>query len=53
MAANDLLPDSAALAEIHCLDDACEWAGVDGSLGDPRSLRGAFVRAAGGTPTIP
>ena len=52
MAANELLPDSAALAEINSLGDACDWAGADGSLGNPRTLRGAFVKAAGGTPTI-
>ena len=53
MAANELLPTSAELAEIRSIDDAANWAGVHGTLGDPHTLRGALVRAVGGTPTIP
>ena len=53
MAANELLPTSAELAEIRTIDDAANWAGVHGTLGDPHTLRGALVRAVGGTPTIP
>ena len=52
MADYDILPDATTLASIHDLEAACNWAQVQGDAGDPRTLLGAFVRAAGGRPTL-
>ena len=52
MADGDFLPDSATLTAIRDLSAACLWAKVEGDPENPRTLLGAFLKAAGGKPTL-
>ena len=52
MADDEFLPDANALTAIRDLTAACLWAKVQGGPEDPRTLLGAFLKAAGGQPTL-